>query len=79
MSPANFVNLFSNAIKFSLTKEIPKVFAGASVIEEEIRYFVKGNGVGFDANYADKLFGAFQRLHSVNEFEGTGRHRQAHR
>jgi PAS domain S-box-containing protein len=67
-----FVNLLSNAIKFSRTNKTPKVLVGASVKEEETVYFVKDNGVGFDMQYVDKLFGVFQRLHSVNEFEGTG-------
>jgi light-regulated signal transduction histidine kinase (bacteriophytochrome) len=70
----NFVNLFSNAIKFSCTNEIPKVFVGATDIKGEPLYIVKDNGVGFDMKYADKLFGVFQRLHSANEFEVTGRH-----
>jgi len=67
-----FVNLLSNAIKFSRAKETPKVFVGATVKEGVTIYFVKDNGVGFDMQYADKLFGVFQRLHSVSEFEGTG-------
>jgi light-regulated signal transduction histidine kinase (bacteriophytochrome) len=75
----NSVNLLSKAIKFSRTNEIPKVFAGASVKGEEALYFVKDDGTGFDMKYVDKLFGVFQRLHSVNEFEDTGRYRQAHR
>ncbi len=67
-----FVNLLSNAIKFSRTTETPKVLVGAAVKANEIVYYVKDNGVGFDMRYADQLFGVFQRLHSVNEFEGTG-------
>jgi light-regulated signal transduction histidine kinase (bacteriophytochrome) len=67
-----FVNLLSNAIKFSRTNEAPRVLVGASLKEEETIYFVKDNGVGFDMSYQDRLFGVFQRLHSVNEFEGTG-------
>ncbi len=67
-----FVNLLSNAIKFSRGSEIPKIKVGASVNDGEITYFVRDNGVGFNMQYADKLFGVFQRLHSEDEFEGTG-------
>lgn len=67
-----FVNLLSNAIKFSRTNEAPRIQVGSTIKAEEIIYFVKDNGAGFDMQYADKLFGVFQRLHSANEFEGTG-------
>ena len=67
-----FVNLLSNAIKFSRAKETPVIRVGATPKEAETIYFVKDNGVGFNMQYADKLFGVFQRLHNVNEFEGTG-------
>lgn len=66
------VNLMTNAIKFSRNNEIPKIHVGATVKGAETIYFVKDNGVGFDMQYADKLFGVFQRLHSMEEFEGTG-------
>jgi len=67
-----FVNLLSNAIKFSRTREIPRIQVGATVKDGETIYFVRDNGVGFDMQSADKLFGVFKRLHSTEEFEGTG-------
>jgi len=67
-----FVNLLSNAVKFSRHKEPALIRVGASVKGDEAIYYVKDNGAGFDMKYADKLFGVFQRLHSTNEFEGTG-------
>ena len=67
-----FVNLLSNAIKFSCKNETPKVMVGGAIQGDEIVYHVKDNGAGFNMQYADKLFGVFQRLHSINEFEGTG-------
>lgn len=66
------VNLLANAIKYSRSKTNPVIEVGASVNGDENIYFVKDNGVGFDMRYVDKLFGVFQRLHSVEEFEGTG-------
>ncbi|MEJ0055282.1 MAG: PAS domain S-box protein [Bacteroidota bacterium] len=67
-----WVNLISNAIKYSSRKEAPAVEIGAVVRENEIEYYVKDNGAGFSMEHANKLFGVFQRLHSQNEFEGTG-------
>jgi PAS domain S-box-containing protein len=67
-----FLNLLSNAIKFSSPKHDPSIQVGASIKGAEIIYYVKDNGVGFDMRYADKLFGVFQRLHGVAEFEGAG-------
>ena len=67
-----FVNLLSNAIKFSCAREPARIKVGGSIEGDEAIYYVKDNGAGFDMHYADKLFGVFQRLHSVNEFEGTG-------
>ncbi len=66
------VNLLSNAIKYSRPKPKSIIEVGADVNADETVYFVKDNGVGFDMRYVDKLFGVFQRLHSVEEFEGTG-------
>ncbi len=67
-----FVNLLSNAIKFSRQREPAVIKVGASIEGGEAVYFVKDNGAGFDMQFADKLFGVFQRLHGVTEFEGTG-------
>jgi len=65
-------NLLGNAIKFSLNREQPLIEVGYQGDTESHVYFVKDNGVGFDMTYSKKLFGIFQRLHSDDEFEGTG-------
>ncbi|MBI1769729.1 MAG: PAS domain S-box protein [Bacteroidetes bacterium] len=67
-----WINLISNAIKYSSKKENSQVEVGCDKMESEIVYYVKDNGAGFDMKYADKLFGVFQRLHKATEFEGTG-------
>lgn len=67
-----WVNLLSNAIKYSGKKEIPHIEIGSFGKEDQIVFYVKDNGVGFDQQYQDKLFKVFQRLHSAEEFEGTG-------
>lgn len=67
-----FVNLLSNATKFTALRKEAYIEVGAREEETEVVYYVKDNGVGFDMKYADKLFGVFQRLHSAKEFEGTG-------
>ena len=65
-------NLISNAIKFTSHKPRPVIEVGyVSQIQKTI-YFIKDNGVGFDSEFNNKLFGIFQRLHGVREFEGTG-------
>ncbi len=67
------VNLISNALKFTNPRKHPKIEIGC--IQEnqtETVIFVRDNGVGFDMNYVDKLFGVFQRLHRQEDFEGTG-------
>ncbi|MDP4285314.1 MAG: ATP-binding protein [Bacteroidota bacterium] len=67
-----WVNLISNAVKYSGGKEKPIIEIGSEIKGDEIIYHIKDNGAGFDMRYADKLFGIFQRLHSDEEFEGTG-------
>jgi PAS domain S-box-containing protein len=67
-----WMNLISNAIKYSEKKELPEIEIGATDTENETTYYVKDNGAGFDMQYADKLFGVFERLHGTDEFEGTG-------
>lgn len=67
-----WVNLLSNAVKYSATKEEPQVTIGHYMQGNQRVFFVKDNGVGFDNKYKDKLFRVFQRLHSAEDFEGTG-------
>jgi two-component system, sensor histidine kinase and response regulator len=67
-----WINLISNAIKYSAKKENPVVEIGSQRSENNIVYYVKDNGAGFSMDYVDKLFGVFQRLHKSDEFEGTG-------
>jgi light-regulated signal transduction histidine kinase (bacteriophytochrome) len=65
-------NLMSNAWKFTRGREITVIEFGETEIEGGKAFYIKDNGVGFDMAYVNKLFGAFQRLHSIEEFEGTG-------
>ena len=83
-----FANLMTNAIKFTGTRDVSVIEVGSLPIDQlpggpmssaaaspghnEITYFVRDNGVGFDMTYADKLFQVFQRLHRKEDFEGTG-------
>ncbi len=67
-----FVNLLTNAIKFTKNKENAVIEIDGEAKGKENIYYVKDNGVGFDMEYVNKLFGVFQRLHSDKEFEGTG-------
>jgi PAS domain S-box-containing protein len=66
------INLLSNAIKYSSTKDNPLVEVSCSLQNGEYVFKIQDNGVGFEMEYVHKLFGVFQRLHTADEFEGTG-------
>jgi PAS domain S-box-containing protein len=65
-------NLFDNSWKYSRNQPNTKIEFGTMLQNDKTVYYIRDNGVGFDMKYVDKLFGAFQRLHSTTEFEGTG-------
>ncbi len=67
-----WVNLIGNAIKFTSKHSKCRIEVGSISEGSEIIYYVKDNGAGFDMAYADKLFGVFQRLHSADDYDGTG-------
>ncbi len=67
-----WVNLLANAVKFSSKKENPHIEIAGGVKDSSVIYSVKDNGAGFDMKYIDKVFIAFQRLHSEQDFQGTG-------
>jgi signal transduction histidine kinase/ligand-binding sensor domain-containing protein len=67
-----WINLVSNAVKFSSGTERPSITIGGRTEAKSRIYWIRDNGVGFDMAYQHKLFGVFERLHSQEEFEGTG-------
>jgi two-component system sensor histidine kinase/response regulator len=67
-----FVNLISNAIKYSSKKDKPEIEIGCELNHQGVTYYVKDNGAGFNMDNADNLFGVFQRFHGADEFEGIG-------
>jgi signal transduction histidine kinase len=67
-----FINLISNAIKYTQPRDPARIQIGHEEKENQIVIFVRDNGVGFNMEFSDKLFGVFQRLHQHDEFEGVG-------
>ncbi len=67
-----WINLLSNAVKYTRNRDKAQISIGCEDRPTEYEFEVKDNGAGFDMQYADKLFGVFQRLHFSEEFEGIG-------
>lgn len=67
-----FINLISNAIKYTNARDDANIQVSCEEKNNETVYFVRDNGIGFDMQYADQIFGVFQRLHHQSEYEGTG-------
>jgi light-regulated signal transduction histidine kinase (bacteriophytochrome) len=67
-----WINLLSNAVKYSAKNTAPRIVVKGEATASECLYHVNDNGVGFDMQYVNKLFGVFQRLHSADDFPGTG-------
>jgi PAS domain S-box-containing protein len=67
-----WVNLVSNAVKYTRKRDLARIRIGCSRNDGELEFQIEDNGAGFDMRYVDKLFGVFQRLHRAEEFEGSG-------
>jgi two-component system, chemotaxis family, sensor kinase Cph1 len=67
-----FVNLLSNALKFTRTTSNPQIAIGCVEHAGEQVMYVRDNGIGFDMRYVHKIFGVFERLHRAEDYEGTG-------
>jgi len=67
-----WINLISNALKYTRNEGVPKIEIGVTTQSKQTTFYVRDNGVGFDMQYYNKLFHVFQRLHTHDEFEGTG-------
>jgi PAS domain S-box-containing protein len=67
-----WTNLLSNAVKYTMPRDVRRIEVGGYTEKKVNIYFVQDSGIGFEPEYAHKLFGVFQRLHALDEFEGTG-------
>lgn len=67
-----FVNLMHNSLKYTRTRDVAVIEISGRLTDKECVYTIKDNGVGFDMAYADKMFGVFQRMHRMEDYEGTG-------
>lgn len=67
-----FTHLFNNAIKFSRHTPAPRIEIGCEIMNNTPTFYVRDNGIGFDMKYAQKIFSVFERLHTSDEFDGTG-------